>query len=154
MRSLAVAVVAAGALALPAATAATSGGVSADLLVTIAARPDPVRVGHIVSFSIAVHNRGPQRATRVVLTIGLPIGPVSFSALPSRPACGPPGPGPGPIRCRRVALPAGSSWVLRVGVHADRVRKLRVSASAHAATYDPRPRNSRAAASVSVLPMP
>jgi hypothetical protein len=37
------------------------GGASADLLVTIVGRPDPVRVDYIVSFSIAVHNRGPQR---------------------------------------------------------------------------------------------
>jgi len=155
MRSLAVIVVLTAAVAVqPATRAATSGGASADLSVTVAAHPDPARVGQIVAFRISVRNRGPQTATQVRVTIGLPIGPVAFSALPSRPACGSPGPGPGPIRCRREALAAGGSWLLRVKVRADRVRKLHMSAAARTAAHDPRLEDNRAGATVSVLQTP
>jgi uncharacterized repeat protein (TIGR01451 family) len=155
MRSLAVglafAAVAAGA---PAGAFSTASRASADLRVAIAVHPESVRVGHDVSFRITVRNRGPQPATRVRLTIGLPIGPVTFSELPSRPECGPPGPGPGPMLCRRAMLARGATWTLRVTARFQNTRRVQLTARVRAGTHDPRAGNNRAVARTSVLRMP
>src|SRR5436190_13534878 len=135
-------------------TAAGRAATSADLRVRVTVPDRSARAGHNVDYRIRVTNRGPSAARSLRLTIGLPVGPIAFSSLPGRPACSSPGPGPSPIVCRRAALAPGATWLLRVGIRADRPRQFRVTARIRAATPDPKPGNNRAAAAVGVLRMP
>jgi len=140
--------------AVPAGASARPASASADVRVRITARPHSVRADHDVAFKVWITNHGPGAARNLRLRIGLPIGPVGFSNLPGRPACRPPGPGPGPIACRRAALVRGATWVLRIVVKPNLPRQLRLTARERAATPDPKPANNRAAGTAVVLRMP
>ena len=66
-----------------AATADTTVRPSADLSLTKSDSPDPVQAGELLTYSLGVHNAGPQSATGVVLTDTLPGGVTFDSATPS-----------------------------------------------------------------------
>lgn len=57
---------------------------SADLSVTKTDSPDPVRMGSLLTYLIAVRNNGPSNATGVVLTDMLPSGTIFNSVAPNQ----------------------------------------------------------------------
>jgi uncharacterized repeat protein (TIGR01451 family) len=83
-------------------TAATTP--SSDLAVRASDSPDPVAVGSTLGYSIEVRNQGPDAATDVRLTIGLPRGADLLSASPSAGSCGPVK--SGRVTCTLGTLPA------------------------------------------------
>src|SRR5216117_166809 len=59
----------------------------ADLSVTKSDSPDPVNTGAVLTYTIRVHNAGPDPATNTVLTDSLPGGVTFISATPSSAGC-------------------------------------------------------------------
>jgi uncharacterized repeat protein (TIGR01451 family) len=71
-----------------AATGSAAPASSTDLSITKSDSPDPVRVGSLLTYTIAVENRGPLAATGVTVTDSLPKGVDLVSATPSAGLCG------------------------------------------------------------------
>jgi uncharacterized repeat protein (TIGR01451 family) len=69
------------------ASAETTVGQAADLSLTKTDSPDPVLVGHQLTYSLTVHNAGPEAATTVDLTDSLPASVTFNSATPSQGTC-------------------------------------------------------------------
>jgi uncharacterized repeat protein (TIGR01451 family) len=59
----------------------------ADLSLTISDSPDPVATGAVLTYTIKVHNAGPDPATNTTVTDGLPSGVSLVSAAPSAGSC-------------------------------------------------------------------
>ena len=59
----------------------------ADLSLTMSDSPDPVLTGAVLTYTIKVHNAGPDPATNTVVTDGLPGGVSFVSATPSAGSC-------------------------------------------------------------------
>ena len=59
----------------------------ADLSLTISDSPDPVATGAVLTYTIKVHNAGPDPATSTVVTDGLPGGVTFVSAASSADTC-------------------------------------------------------------------
>ena len=59
----------------------------ADLSLTKGDSPDPVFVGQLLTYTLAVHNAGPSSATGVQLTDNLPAGVTFDSATASQGSC-------------------------------------------------------------------
>lgn len=59
----------------------------ADLSLTMSDSPDPVLTGAVLTYTIKVHNAGPDPATNTTVTDGLPSGVSLVSATPSAGSC-------------------------------------------------------------------
>ena len=68
-------------------SAETTVNPAADLSLTKSDSPDPVRVDEQLTYTLGVHNAGPQTATGVVLTDTLPGGVAFDSATPTQGSC-------------------------------------------------------------------
>jgi uncharacterized repeat protein (TIGR01451 family) len=63
----------------------------ADLSLTISESPDPVATGSVLTYTIKIHNAGPDPATNTVVTDALPAGVSFASATSSGASCSPTG---------------------------------------------------------------
>ncbi|HLN78554.1 MAG TPA: FG-GAP-like repeat-containing protein [Nocardioidaceae bacterium] len=93
---------------------------AADLAVTLGAAPDPVKRGSTLTYTARVSNVGPNAASNVVLTQGMPsgVGFTSVSATLDSPAsstgsCTASG-SPATVRCELGNLNPGDTWTVTV----------------------------------------
>lgn len=130
--------------ALPPAPAAAQ-VVGADLRVNARVTPSPVAVGDDVTVIATVENLGPEQATDVTLSIGLPEGLVAQSIDgEGRPCAIDP-----EVSCRIGPLPPGASAQVRLTAGVTRKGTLIAGAAAAARQDDPIPANNEATAETS-----
>src|SRR6185503_20682085 len=60
---------------------------AADLSLTKSDSPDPVLAGDVLTYTLGVHNAGPQDATGTTVTDTLPAGVLSEAATPTQGSC-------------------------------------------------------------------
>ncbi len=84
---------------------------TADLLVRVTDSPDPVMVGAVVNYTVAVTNFGPAAATGVVLSNQLPAGVTFLTATPSQGSCSQ---AAGVITCNVGSLSSGASATVTI----------------------------------------
>lgn len=115
---------------------ASTGG-QADLGVTGTMRKT-VKSGATLSYVIAVHNAGPDDASDVVVTAGLPVGSV-FVGASATGICSRPGPADGTLTCALGSVPNGGSATatVEITVSAGAKSVLESTASVSASTDDP-----------------
>lgn len=118
----------------------------ADLATSIAASPEPVANGGILTYTVRVRNHGPTAAEEVVLTDNLPANVRFTSATPSAGACDTPAPGStDTVTCRFGTLATGATATLTLKVMVRSTTSVTHGASATASTPDPRAGNNTAA---------
>ena len=131
------------------AVASTFVGQASDLAITMTARPDPVVLGSNVTFTITATNLGPNSATNVTVTQGLPVGVSVASVSVSQGTYSQSG---STMVANLGTLVVGSSATLRVVVTTPRVGTLTSTATITSAQTDPVPGNNTAVASAQVAP--
>jgi uncharacterized repeat protein (TIGR01451 family) len=128
------------------------GGLGADLAVSKADAPDPIRPGAILSYTVTVQNLGGGAATDVILTDVLPpTGATFISASTSQGSCGAPTAGLIMI-CSIGGLANGASATVQIQVRPTAAGTLLNTATAVATSVDPNPVNNVAIASTTVDP--
>jgi CSLREA domain-containing protein len=135
----------------PPATAA-----SADLKLTLKAKPKRPKAGGKFKFVLKVADRGPDAATAVIVSGTVPAlaRSVKGPKVNGKRACklAKAKKGKRKLTCRLGTVASGKSRTVRIVVGAGpKARKLRASASARSAVADPRPKNSRAKAVAKVV---
>ncbi|HWH70491.1 MAG TPA: proprotein convertase P-domain-containing protein, partial [Candidatus Sulfotelmatobacter sp.] len=128
-------------------TAATTVGQSADVALTMTARPDPVVVSSNLTYVITVTNRGPNTATNVVVTQVLPTGVAVVSTTLSQGTSTQTG---STLVCKVGTLVVGAKATVTVVVSTTRIGNLSSTASVTAAQNDPNSANNSAAATSQV----
>jgi uncharacterized repeat protein (TIGR01451 family) len=128
------------------------GGLGADLAVSKADAPDPIRPGAILSYTVTVQNLGGGAATDVILTDVLPpTGATFISASTSQGSCGAPTVGLIMI-CTIGGLASGASATVQIRVRPTSAGTLINTATAVATSVDPSPANNVAIATTTVDP--
>jgi uncharacterized repeat protein (TIGR01451 family) len=84
-----------------------------DLAVTKAAGPNPIAVGGLLTYTIAVHNNGPGAASNVALTDTLPAGMTFLAATPSQ---GTAQFNDGSVTCNLGSMPFGATATVTINV--------------------------------------
>jgi uncharacterized repeat protein (TIGR01451 family) len=114
------------------ATEATTVLPSADLWVSQAVEPDPVRAGEILTYTIVAHNAGPSGSAAVTLTDVLPVSVVFVSAEPAV-YCAQ----SSPVVCNLPGLPASGVSQVQVVVMTTIDGLITNTVTVAASTYDP-----------------
>ncbi len=119
-------------------------GASADLGLTVAAAPDPVRVDESLSYGVVVANAGPDTAEGVVLTATPPAGAALtlVTVAPGQGSCD-----AGQI-CALGDIESGESVLVTVVATADGAGQVAYPFTIAQATGDPNPANDAATATV------
>jgi uncharacterized repeat protein (TIGR01451 family) len=125
-------------------------GPEADLSITLAAAPNPVEVGQILTYTLNVTNSGPSTATGVVLSDVLPAGVTLVSAQPSQGSCG----GTATISCSLGTLAIGGNASVVIQVIPNTAGSLTDTASVASGVPDPNPTNNNASATVNAIIVP
>jgi uncharacterized repeat protein (TIGR01451 family) len=133
----------------------TQGGASgrADLSVALTPGPNPVAAGSRLTYSITIHNAGPDPATEVTLATATPAG-ATFAQLAGPGSATTPSIGQaGSITSVVDSIPAGGSanFMLAVNVIGAPGSSLLANASVSSLTTDPVPGNNSAAAMTEIL---
>jgi uncharacterized repeat protein (TIGR01451 family) len=125
---------------------------SADLIVTKADSPDPVRVGNNLTYTITINNNGPNDATNVVLTDTLPANVTFVSSTPGSPTCTQSG---GVVTCNLGTINNGANTIVTIVVtpQAAAVGTINNTASASSAEQEPNPADNSATESTTVQPV-
>jgi uncharacterized repeat protein (TIGR01451 family) len=123
---------------------------SADLLVGIAATPNPVAAGQRITYTLAITNSGPSNATGVVLSNTLPLQVSFVSSSPSSPNCTHSN---SLVTCNFTQLNASSSQKVTVVAAVDELASgtLTDYAQVTASTPDPNPQNNSASRQTAVI---
>ena len=106
----------------------------AALALTQADSPDPVQVGENVTYTVQVHNGGPDDAEAVTLTDTLPGATTFQSATPSTGTCSKTG---GTVTCDLGLLAADDDASVAITVRADAAGTISNAASVSSTTDDP-----------------
>jgi len=126
---------------------------SADLAVTMAAAPNPVRVGQDLTYTVAVSNRGPAAANDLGIDVRLPPA-VTFGALGRR---SPPTTPhscyfrDGYISCSLYGLASGESWVVEFTLKPNVAGLIRNRVRVDGTQPDPVPGNDSATVETAVI---
>jgi uncharacterized repeat protein (TIGR01451 family) len=132
---------------------------SADLAVSVADSPDPVKNGGDLAYTITVQNTGPDSATNATLSVPIPTG-ATFLQMTQLPGwtCTTPAVGQGgTVSCTIASLPVGSATfavVVRLGSDFQVSSALQTTLTISAATQDPVTTNNSATASTTIAPDP
>lgn len=118
----------------------------ADLAITKSASADTVLLGQSFTYTLTVENRGPSRATGVVVTDPLPDGLQLDAVTTSAGTCD----GAAVLVCKLAALRAGQRETVRVTATATKPGPVSNGASVTSETFDPAPANNTAQAAVQV----
>lgn len=135
------------------ATAATTvNPLTADLSVTKADAPDPVRVGNNLTYTVTVTNNGPNNATGVTLTNTLPANVTFVSATPSQGTCSQ---AAGVVTCPLGAINNGANATVQIVVTpgAAAVPSINSSTSVTGTEADPSTANNTATQATTVQPV-
>jgi uncharacterized repeat protein (TIGR01451 family) len=133
------------------ATAVTTVSPSADLSLTKSGSPDPVQAGELLTYSLAVHNAGPQGAAGVVLTDTLPGGVTFDSATPSQ--GDPCTESSGTVTCALGALANGGDATVEVKVRPQDGGEITNEAAVGSDVDDPNTADNSASATTTVDPV-
>jgi uncharacterized repeat protein (TIGR01451 family) len=118
----------------------------ADLVLTLAADPDPVEVGQALTYYLDVANDGPSDAIGVTLSDVLPAGVSLVSAQPGQGSCG----GTTAISCSLGTVTAGGDVLVEIQVIPSTPGSLTDTASVSSGVHDPDTSNNDAAVTVTV----
>ena len=112
---------------------------SADLAITLTDAPDPITTGGALTYTVAISNAGPQAATTVSTTFGVPVGATFVSATGTGWACAN---AAGFVTCTRPALAVGAAPVISIVVTAPAIAGvISTTATVTATSTDPMPLN-------------
>jgi uncharacterized repeat protein (TIGR01451 family) len=125
-------------------------GPEADLSITLAAAPNPVEVGQILTYTLNIANSGPSNATGVVLSDVLPAGVTLVSAQPSQGSCS----GTATISCSLGTLAVGGNASVVIQVIPNTAGSLTDTASVASGVPDPNPANNNASVTVNAIIVP
>jgi uncharacterized repeat protein (TIGR01451 family) len=120
----------------------------ADLAVSVADAPDPVRVGALLTYTVGVANTGPSTATLVTLKDTLPAGVELRSAKASQGTCGKPA--GGVLTCSLGTVAAGGGAGVTIVVKPKKAGPVVDAATVSAREADPNAANNAASASTVV----
>jgi uncharacterized repeat protein (TIGR01451 family) len=116
----------------------TSPGASADLSLTKADSPDPVNQGANLTYTISIHNAGPQAATAVSATDNLPPDETFQSATPSQGTCNL---SVTTVTCALGAIAANGNATITIVLSATTPGEISNTASVSSAVFDPNSAN-------------
>lgn len=139
------------------ATAPTTVSNNADLIVTKSGPGTPTAIGFDITYTISLHNNGPNDAASTSLTDVLPpnttFGSFSQTSGPAFSCATPPANGTGTITCTIASLANGATATFMLVMHQSATAGTTVTntATAAATTPDPNPANNTGSASVTVL---
>jgi uncharacterized repeat protein (TIGR01451 family) len=96
-----------------------------------------VASGATLTYTITVHNKGPDPATDVAMTDNTPGGTTVVSATPSQGSCNP---NPHKVVCKLDPLPIDGTWTIAIAVSVSKKKgRLTNAASVQSGLPDPRP---------------
>ena len=136
-------------------TSVSSAPAGADLSVVKVSSPSPVSTGGVLTYTIQVHNGGPDLATGVILTDAIPSGTTFSSCVSSQGTCTGPAVGTnGTVTANLGNLGSGgtATVTLAVNVTAPAGTTLTNTAVASSAVTDPNPSNNSGSTTSSVVP--
>jgi uncharacterized repeat protein (TIGR01451 family) len=125
-------------------------GIAADLSVTKADSVDPVTVGAGLTYTITVHNGGPNAAEALTLSDPLPAGVGFTSVTPSQGTCQE---SLGTVTCDLGTLANGTNATVAIAVRARTTGTHTNTATVASTTFDPSPDNNEDTASTTVNPV-
>jgi uncharacterized repeat protein (TIGR01451 family) len=125
-------------------------GPEADLVLTLAAAPNPVEVGQILTYTLSVSNFGPSTATGVTLSDVLPAGVTLVSAQPTQGSCN----GTATVSCSLGILTVGGNASVVIQVIPNTTGSLTDTASVTSGVTDPNPANNNASVTVNAIIVP
>jgi uncharacterized repeat protein (TIGR01451 family) len=126
----------------------TRSGVSADLSIAKTDSPDPVRVGQNLTYSLAVHNAGPDSAASVQVSDTLPTGVTYVSATSTAGSCT----GTSTISCLLGTLASGADETVTIIVTPTATGTLSNAGTVSSTTADPATANNSSTAATTVNP--
>jgi uncharacterized repeat protein (TIGR01451 family) len=129
------------------ATAAAAGN-AADLSVTATAAPNPVTVGSLLTYTLTVHNNGPNAAANVLASDTLPAGASLVSATTTQGTCL----GTFAIACNLGTVAAGGSVKITIVVTPTQPGTATDHANVSGSNPDPDPGNNNATVTTTVNP--
>ncbi len=132
-----------------AAGADTTVNATADLSLTKSDSPDPVSAGDLLTYSLGVHNGGPQDATAVVVTDTLPAGVLFESATSTQGTCSE---SSGVVTCALGTIANGADAGAEVKVRPQEGGQITNQASVDSAVADQAPGNNSASTDTTVNP--
>jgi uncharacterized repeat protein (TIGR01451 family) len=130
---------------------ATAEVLATDLSVTAVDAPDPVRVGHLLTYLVTVRNGGPAAATDASLTLDLPTGAELISTRAERGRCTR---GPGRVACSLGRMLPLATLTVGVVVRPTVSATARATARVDAAEPDTSPANDVAEIETAVVYRP
>ena len=119
----------------------------ADLSVANSDAPDPVPPGELLTYTLDVHNAGPQSATGAQLVDDLPVGVAFESATPSQGSCSE---SVGTVECALGTLGAGQGARVEIEVTPQAVGLITNQAGVASDGHDPSTSNNSASADTTV----
>jgi uncharacterized repeat protein (TIGR01451 family) len=131
-------------------------GAPADLSMTKSDAPDPVAAGTNLTYTITLHNNGPNAAQNVTMSDAVPAGTTFVSVAPEPALCSTPPPGgTGTVSCNGPGgLPSGVTVTFTLVVHVNAAMPagstIANTASSSTSSSDPNLGNNTAAASTTV----
>lgn len=128
----------------------TTVNAAADLAVTLADSPDPLRLGGNLTYTLTVVNNGPSPATNVVATDTLPAGVTFVSAMST---VGTASQASGIVTAQIGTLANGASATVTIVVTPTMAGTLNTSATVAATEDDPNPANNTATQATTVTPV-
>ncbi len=123
---------------------------AADLSLTKSGSPDPVRVGDQLTYTLAVHNAGPQTATGVTLSDTLPGGVTFDSATPTQGTCSETS---GEVDCALGDIASGGDASVEIQVTPQTAGTITNQASVSSELADPDSGDASASAETTVDPV-
>ena len=123
---------------------------AADLSLTKSDSPDPVLVGELLTYTLAVQNSGPQDATGVQLTDTLPAGVTFDSAIPTQGSCSDTG---GTVDCALGTIANGMDASVQITVTPESAGEITNEASVSSEVADPDSADTAASAQTTVDPV-